>query len=250
MNRNHNIRIDLSYDGTNYRGWQRLKDQPTIEAAVEKSILEVFGETVTAEGAGRTDAGVHALSFPASFLLSNTTVPAEKIAMLLNRQLSSDIRVLRSLEVPLDFHARFSCTAREYFYFIWNDKTVPPFFSRFAYHEFRPLDISKIKECCALFTGSHNFRSFTSAYEEGFDYCRTIHHFRTRQTGRRIYYFIQGNGFLHGMIRDLVSLTIQYSLGNVSKEMIQSALAGEIILPSAFRTRAPACGLYFKRGFY
>lgn len=245
-----NIRVDIAYDGTEYYGWQRLKDFPTIQEELENFVLKEFGEQTTFHGAGRTDGGVHALCFPASFLLKNTAIPAERISLLLNRRLPPSIRVLRSLEVPENFHARFSCTAREYFYFVWNDKTIPPFFQRYAHCEFRPINIDKVRECCSLFTGAHNFQSFTSAYEEGFDYKRIVHYFRAQRRGQRIYYFIKGNGFLHGMIRDLVSLTIQYSLGNVTKGMILSALEGRSILPSAFRTRAPACGLYFKRAYY
>ncbi len=250
MKNMRNIRLELAFDGTDYHGWQYLPDQTTLQGVVQDVLYQILGEKTEVEGAGRTDAGVHALNFTANFLTGNTLIPVENIALLLNRNLPPSIRVKQAMPAPLDFHSRFSCTAREYLYFVWHDREIPPFYQRYASHEFRPIDIDRIRKCCAFFQGRHDFRSFCSAYPEGFDYTRTIYHFRARRLGPRIYYFIKGDGFLHGMIRDLVALTIQYSLGNVTRSDILSALQGETLLPSAFRTRAPAQGLYFKRAFY
>lgn len=245
-----NIKLVLAYDGRAYFGWQRQSDQPSIQETLENTLSKLLGESITVHGAGRTDGGAHAMAYSANFHTARMKIPLQKFPMVLNGQLPSDIRVYSAEEVPERFHAAFSCRARHYVYRLWNAPVLPPFLSAYAGHEYHPLELSKLREACTLFVGTHNFRNFAATYPEEKNLVRRVDYFRVKRQGNWLIYYIQGSGFLQGMIRTLVSATIHYARGNMPLELIRGALEGNIELESAFRTRVPACGLYFKRALY
>lgn len=252
-----NIRLEISYNGSGYRGWQKQKNAPSIQAELEKAASRVFREPIRSTGIGRTDAGAHAFRYTANFKTTNKTIPVSKISRLLNRKLPEAVSVTGASEVPDSFHARYSALAREYVYFLVNGyraEKTPPLYRELAYFSPDRYDAQKVANACSLFHGEHDFRNFCSAYGEGMDYKRKIHYFRVREMkilGTPVLvFFIKGNGFLKGMIRTLVSACLNHAGGNLTAEKIKNALKPGPMLEPKFRVPVPACGLYFKRGYY
>jgi tRNA pseudouridine38-40 synthase len=245
-----NIRLDLSYDGRFYYGWQKQSSLPTIQGTLERCLSRVLEEKVKAIGAGRTDAGAHAIRFTANFKTENHKIPVNKLMIMLNHVLPDEIHINSALEVPLDFHSRFSARAREYLYMIINSSKSLPFFHAYAHRESVPLDIIKLNEIAGVFTGCHNFSNFCYGCEKDTDFNREIYHFRVKKMDERFLFFIQGNGFLRGMIRSIIAVCLNYSRGKTSLEEVKKGLNNEIELESLIKSPVPAGGLYFKRALY
>ena len=169
-----NFKLIIQYDGTSYSGWQKQKNQPTIQGEIEKTLFKIVGEPVSVIGAGRTDSGVHATGQVANFK-SNTKLSSEKLFNAINWHLPKDIRIFNCTEVSDDFHARFSANKREYKYIIYNDIQYPPFIKNYVHFIKKPLDIEKLKSSLELFIGEHNFTSFSSANDESNNKIRTIY---------------------------------------------------------------------------
>jgi tRNA pseudouridine38-40 synthase len=189
-----------------------------------------------------------------NFHTHNTTLPVEKIPFTLNNILPGNIRVLEAFEAPPDFHSHFSAEAREYIYMVINAKPVFPLFNNYSHFVPEFLDIQKIKSACRLFNGTHNFKNFCVTYSGDMKYDRRIFYFRAVRIehNRRpaVLFYVKGDGFLRGMIRTMVSVCLNHSLGKVSLDTIEKALNNEIHLSHGLRGQVPACGLYLKRGFY
>ncbi len=246
-----NIHLHISYDGSRFHGWQKQATEPSIQGEMEKCLETVFKHKVSCQGAGRTDAGAHALDYSAHFRTSNHSLPLEKMPLALNRYLPPSIRVLRAREASPDFHSRFSATAREYIYHIQAPGTVSPFWSPFTYYYPFDLDIQRLREILPVFTGEHDFHSFCYGYgSEEKNTIRQIYYLRLSVIRGHFVFTIKGNGFLQGMIRSVISVCLNYMQGRLSREEIQSALdRGEAIEPR-FRVPVPAQGLFFKRAYY
>jgi tRNA pseudouridine38-40 synthase len=156
------IRIQLSYDGTDYHGWQVQPGLQTIQGELERVVSELEGQPVQVAGSGRTDAGVHALAQVAAFNIENP-IPAENLARAMNRLLSRDIRVLKAEEAPLDFHPRFQAKAKTYEYRIFRAEICPPFERRYVYHHPYPLGIEEMIAVAPLLEGEHDFTAFAAS---------------------------------------------------------------------------------------
>src|SRR5438105_4434363 len=135
------IRIDLSYDGTDYHGWQVQPGLPTIQGILEEIVSNIEGKSVHVAGSGRTDAGVHALAQVAAFSLDNP-IPVVNLRKALNRLLPRDIRVICAQEAPHDFHPRFDAKAKTYEYRIFRGEVCSPFERRYVHHHPYPLNVS------------------------------------------------------------------------------------------------------------
>ncbi len=252
-----NFKLNLSFDGSSYSGWQRQKNAVSIQCEVEKALAGVLGIRTCVNGVGRTDARAHAVNYTANFLAPGFPIPASKLRLILNRRLPGDIRVNSIEEAPPGFHSRFSAYAREYVYIILEQPRVDPltlpylpFLSRYTYSVEDPIDILRLKEVCRLFRGNHSFRNFCYGYKKKIDFTRLIYYLRVKRCGPLTLFFIKGNGFLNGMIRSIVSVCLNYSRGKIDSDLVIDSLADRTDLLPLYKTPVPARGLIFKRGYY
>jgi tRNA pseudouridine38-40 synthase len=156
------LKLTLAYDGTAYVGWQRQASGQSIQRLLEEALTRIEGAPVAVAGAGRTDAGVHALGQVASASVS-TALDVATLRRALNATLPADVRVVQIEHVPDDFHARFSASGKQYDYWIWQGAVQPPFLRLTSWHIPRPLDVGAMDEAAELLQGQHDFAAFKSA---------------------------------------------------------------------------------------
>ncbi len=221
--RTRNIRAVIEYDGTEYSGWQRQSGDPTVQEAVERALGELLREKVSVNGAGRTDAGVHARGQVANF---RTTSPLEcgQIARGLNALLKHDIAVLRCDEVSESFHARFSAVARRYTYTI---STVPTALDRRrVWHVRYPLDPVPMREAADAIRGRHDFSSFCRAASDVRHHLCEVREASWTEGAGRLTFSITADRFLHGMVRSLVGTMVDVGRGFISAGDFRVVLEG------------------------
>jgi tRNA pseudouridine38-40 synthase len=242
------IRITVSYDGTNYHGWQVQPELPTIQSALETALAEVEGRAVKIEGSGRTDAGVHALGQVAAFTLANP-IPVENLRKALNRLLPRDIRILETAGpehgVAPDFHPRFQAVAKTYEYRIWRGDICPPFERLYVVHHPFPLDEAKMAELAPLLEGDHDFTAFAASdekYDGEISMVRTIFSSLCERRGDLLLYRVRGSGFLKHMVRNIVGVLMEVGKGNLGRADIEARLAPGCGISSG--PAAPARGLF------
>ena len=238
------IRITLSYDGTNYHGWQVQPDVPTIQAVVQKVVGEIEGRPVHVAASGRTDAGVHALAQVAAFDLENP-IPVLNLRKAMNRLLPRDIRITEALESTPGFHPRYSAKAKTYEYRIARAEIVSPFERLYVHHHPYPIDIEAMISAAPLFEGEHDFTAFAAADERdelGFSKIRTLFSSRAELRGETLVYRVRGSGFLKHMVRNMVGVLLEVGKGNLRDVDVRSRLIpGCGIAPGP---TAPARGLF------
>jgi tRNA pseudouridine38-40 synthase len=243
------IKLTVSYDGTNYCGWQIQPNGVTIEEVLNQALFKLTGEKIKVIGASRTDAGVHALGNVAVFD-TFTTIPVERIKPALNQKLPEDIVVTRSKEVSLDWHPRYQDSVKTYEYYILTGEVPDP--TKRLTHCFTShyLDVDKMKEAMSYFVGEHDFAEFTRAECLRKNTVRTIYKADTRQEGNVIVFEIQGNGFLYNMIRMMVGLVMHVGRGScLAKTVIERLEEGKIKgteKKKGLKLTAPAKGLILK----
>jgi tRNA pseudouridine38-40 synthase len=243
------LKLVLAYDGAPFGGWQSQSHRNTVQDHLERALERITGDTVRVHGAGRTDAGVHALAQCAHVSLANKFLPANRWVEALNALLSPAIRVLRCRYVSNDFHARFSAKGKIYRYRIWTAPVLPPFEYGRAWHVARPLDLKILKSASKHFLGTHDFVSFAANRgKPERSTVRTINSVRVRQNGRCVMIEFDGNGFLYKMVRLMVGALVKCALGKMRVEEIISRLHSSKV--GSARFVAPAEGLYLVRVRY
>jgi tRNA pseudouridine38-40 synthase len=239
------IKIQLSYDGTDYHGWQVQPGLQTIQGALEQVISEIEGQPVPVAGSGRTDAGVHALAQVAAFSIENP-IPPSNLARAMNRLLPRDIRVTRAEETHLDFHPRYEAKAKTYEYRIFRAEICPPFERRYVYHHPYPLRIEEMIAVAPLLEGQHDFTAFAASDERdqlpGNSKVRSIFCSRLAQEADRLIYRVTGSGFLKHMVRNVVGVLLEAGKGNVDRAGILARLEPGCAIPPG--PTAPARGLF------
>ena len=218
------IRTVISYDGTDYVGWQTQPNGISVQETIEKAIFEVTGEHTTLQGSGRTDSGVHARAQVAHFD-TDARMSADKFAIALNTHLPSDIRIVYSEETDLSFHARFSAKEKQYRYFVQTGPHADVFSRKYSLHAYMPLDLQIMNEAAAEVIGTHDFTAFMSAGREVESAVRTITVSRWEKQGCFLVYSVQGNGFLYNMVRILVGTMLGMGSGRISADSMSNALA-------------------------
>jgi tRNA pseudouridine38-40 synthase len=243
------LKLIVAYDGAPFAGWQSQSHGNTVQDHLERALERVTGETVRVHGAGRTDAGVHALAQCAHVDLANKFLPADRWVDALNALLSPAIRVLRCRYVSNDFHARLSAKGKIYRYRIWTAPILPPFEYRRAWHIARPLDLEILKSAAKHFIGTHDFATFAANRGKPEpSTIRTINSVRVRHSGPCVTIEFDGDGFLYKMVRLMVGALVKCALGKMRIEEITSRLhSGKV---ASARFAAPAEGLYLVRGRY
>lgn len=251
------IKIVLAYDGTAFYGWQRQKDVVTIQGSVESALLTMVGLPVVLHGAGRTDAGVHALAMVAHFK-TNASIPCAGFLKGLNSILPADIRVISVVEAEDDFHARFCAVGKTYFYNFISSTTILPTDRLYNGHlPAKRLNFSRMQEALNFIVGEQDFSSFEKSgsrdlsWEGGRGAVRTIYKSTISpvdSSTNRFCIEIHGDGFLRHMVRNIVGTVYEVGLGKWSSNDFERILAGKS-RSLAGRT-APANGLFLKEVFY
>ena len=221
-----NYKMVLQYDGTRYDGWQKQGNTAhTIQGKLETVLSRMIGEPVAVQGAGRTDAGVHAYGQTASFQLSEEK-PAEEIRQYLNHYLPEDIEVLRLEEAPKRFHARLSAIRKTYLYRIGTGDRKYVFDRKYLYRQGGRLDISAMRRAAQILLGIHDFRSFCSNKRMKKSTVRTLYDIQIQEDkeGQEIRISFTGNGFLYNMVRILTGTLIEIGQGERQPEEIRAIL--------------------------
>ena len=234
------IKLTIAYDGTNYCGWQVQPNGITIEEVLNKAIQKLTGEDILVIGASRTDSGVHALGNVAVFD-TETTIPPEKLAVALNQRLPEDIVVVKSEEVPTDFHPRYCDCSKTYEYHIINTRIPDPTRRLTNYFVSYVLDIEKMRQAAAYLVGEHDFVSFCNVRTDVESTVRTITGLEILTNGDEITIRITGNGFLYNMVRIIVGTLIRVGRGFYEPEQVKEILEAKD--RKAAGVTAPAHGL-------
>ncbi|MBQ8193303.1 MAG: tRNA pseudouridine(38-40) synthase TruA [Bacilli bacterium] len=242
--------ITLSYDGTNFSGYQKQPRERTIQGEIEKALKEISGgKKIDVHASGRTDAKVHAISGRAHFDLESN-ITTDKLKKALNSLLPNDIHIKKVEEVSDTFHARFSAIGKEYIYKI-NMGEYNPLERNYVYQHNEKLDVVEMERAMKYLEGTHNFKSFTKTDEEKEDYERTISQtnlIRDSKDVNKITLVFVGTGFLRYMVRNMVGTLIMVGEGKIKSEEIIQILKKED-RRVAGKTANPE-GLYLKNVFY
>jgi tRNA pseudouridine38-40 synthase len=232
-----NLRLDICYDGTRYRGWQRLPGQAdTIQGKIETALSRILGEPVEVSGSGRTDAGVHAMGQVANFHC-HSTMPAEEILSQLRRYLPGDIGIHDCREVAERFHARLNAKAKTYRYRIWNSEGPCVFRRRFVTVMPEKLDLKAMERAAAHLIGEHDLSAFTSAKSKIKSSVRKIYDVRIFREGEEVVFDFRGNGFMYNTVRILVGTLVEVGLHQRDPDQIPALfgqkreLAGALMPP-------------------
>lgn len=231
-----NLKLTLAYDGTEFVGWQRQAAGVSIQGLLEDALEPFEGTPVTVHGAGRTDAGVHALAQVASVRMQ-ATVDAATLARALNAVLPAAVRILAVDEAADDFHARFSATGKTYEYRIVNAPFVSPFLHRYVWHVPPRLDVGAMRTAAEPLIGRHDFSAFQGSGSEVHSAERTIDAIAWEPDStpdRPLVFRITGDGFLRHMVRNIAGTLVEVGLGRWP-----AASVGDI-LASRDRSRAGA----------
>jgi tRNA pseudouridine38-40 synthase len=241
-----NYRLTIQYDGTDFSGWQAQEGRRTVQGELARALSLLEGAEVAVQGAGRTDAGVHAEAQVASARLKRELEP-RRLAAALNGNLARDVRVIDVTPVPEDFHARFDAKGKTYCYRVFNESYMSPFWSRYALHESRPLDAGRMREAARLFLGEHDWTAFSAAQSDVKTRVRTVtrldvaERYSSRGRGRLVEITAGAEGFLRYMVRSIAGTLLAAGRGEADEATILRAIdTGE--RPQAFVT-APAHGL-------
>ena len=236
------VKLTLAYDGTAYRGFQVQPNGPTVQSVTEAALSRILQEPVKLRAAGRTDAGVHAREQVADFADLGLR-PLETILRGGNAMLPPDIRILSAAEVPLSFDARRHAKEKEYRYFLFLHPVASPFFSRYAWHIEKPLDLGAIRDGLAHAVGEHDFTSFRGQGCTARTTVRTV--FRAELTEELPAIFsiaIIGNGFLRHMVRNIVGTLVDVGKGKYPPDRVRELLS--LRDRSEAGPTAPAHGLF------
>ena len=250
-----NIRLVVAFDGTAYQGWQVQPHGQTIQGTLRDAILRITREPVKLHGSGRTDAGVHARGMVANFRTA-CGIPARSLAQALNGVLPRDIRILSARDARQDFHARTSARSKIYRYQIYRGRVLLPHLAREHCHYPYPLDIGVMQEACRFFAGEHDFASFAKhagrrpdrTSSSGTDTVRRILRCELKCRGLRLTLTVEGSGFLHHMVRNMVGTLLELGRGRMTPAQFRGLFLRRDRTLAGFT--APAQGLVLLRVRY
>lgn len=222
-----NLRLDICYDGTRYRGWQRLGNgDNTIQGKLEQTLSKLLGETVEVSGSGRTDAGTHAMGQVVSFH-TNSDMPPDMILSGLKKYLPEDIGVYACKDVSPRFHARLNAKEKTYRYRIWNSDNPCVFERKYVYVFRDQLDVARMQSAAARYIGTHDYSAFCGNSKMKKSTVRAIKRFSVEKCGDEICFTVTGNGFLQHMVRIMVGTLVEIGLGKRDEASIPELFGGE-----------------------
>ena len=222
-----NLRLELCYDGTRYRGWQRLpSENNTIQGKLEQALSRILGEPIEVSGSGRTDAGVHAMGQVASFHCEST-ISAQEILEQLRRYLPEDIGIYSCQEAAPRFHARLNAKRKTYCYRIWNSDAPCVFQRRYVAVFPEKLDVSAMVLAGKQLEGSHDFAAFCTRAGTKKSTRREIFDVTVKRQGNEIKITVTADGFLYNMMRILAGTLIEVGRGERSPESIENLFTAQ-----------------------
>jgi tRNA pseudouridine38-40 synthase len=235
-----NIRLTIAFEGTAYHGWQIQDGSPTLQGLLSEAIARITGERPTLTGSGRTDAGTHARGLVANFFTGSRIAPAQLVRAL-NSVLPRDVRVLSARQAPPGFHARRDAFSKVYRYQIYLGPVMAPHLAREYFHFPYPVDIPKMLDAARLFVGEHDFASFAKTAASSKNTVRRIFRCELRKRGLRLLLTVEGNGFLHHMVRNMAGTLLEVGRGSISPDDFQALFVKRDRRLAGFT--APAHGL-------
>lgn len=246
------FRFVCAYDGTAYFGWQTQPGYVSLQETIEQVLAGIVkAEKVEIHASGRTDHGVHARGqvFHCD-LVTRMSERSLKMALNAHGRLPPDIRITSCREVPTTFHARFSVEKKEYRYYVWNTRLMPPTKRLYNAHIVRPLDVAAMQAAANLMLGTHDFAAFAANPNRPIaSTVRTLYAFEISKRGSQICFRVQGNGFLYKMVRSLVGFLLRVGAHQEPPENVLG-----LLVPGSPRTArvpsAPACGLFLWHVWY
>jgi len=221
-NRRH-ILIVVQYDGTDYAGFQRQPEVPTIQGELEEALSRLLGEPTHLKAASRTDAGVHALGQVAVFDTGNP-MPIENVARALNGLLPVAISVVQALEVPADFHPRFDAVGKQYTYRVLCRETPSPFLCRYAWHLGEVLDVPAVRRAAEALVGEHDFAAFCASGGSARSTVRNLYRLDLDENADLLEVRLAADGFLYMMVRIIVGTLVQVGRGQLVPEEVAAIL--------------------------
>lgn len=243
-----NYKLVIAYDGSKYKGWQRLGDSDkTIQGKIEKALSRLLEKDVEIFGSSRTDAGVHARGQVASFHLDEV-LDCEELLEDLNKYLPEDIMVKELSEASENFHCRYNASGKTYVYQIWNGVKADPFSRHYYTLVPEPLDLRAMRKAAQHFIGEHDFTTFTTAKAKKKSMVRTVTSIHIDQEEDRIYVRISGTGFLHNQVRRMVGVLIDIGIGNRKTDVIPGLIQAKDRAKCG--STAPAHGLFLEKVKY
>ena len=235
-----NLRLDICYDGTRYKGWQRLPGTDnTIQAKLEQTLSRILGEEIQVSGSGRTDAGTHALGQVANFHCSSN-MSCDDILTNLRRYLPEDIGIYSCRNVSERFHARLNAKTKTYRYRLWNSEMPCVFDRKYVYIDPVPLDVDAMQKAAQYFVGTHDFSAFCANKKMKKSTVRSIQSFEIINENDQIVFTVTGNGFLHNMVRIMVGTLLEVGKRDRQAESISDLFGADRATAGAL---VPACGL-------
>lgn len=241
------LRLVIAYDGRPYAGWQSQVSGNTVQDLLQEAFWKVSGRKVAVHGAGRTDAGVHALGQCAHVDVFGKMSPADW-QRALNSRLPPMIRIVKCRRAASDFHARFCAKAKVYRYLIRNGPVLPPHEFGRAWHLPGPLDIAALRQAAATFTGHHDFAAFSAQGGKSvLETKRTIRRITISRRAGLLALTFEGDGFLYKMVRMLTTAMVRVGNGRISLEALERRLKAA---SPKWNLVAPAEGLYLVRVVY
>ncbi len=234
------IAFEVSYDGTDYAGFQRQPNHITVQSELERALSELCNEPITIHGSGRTDAGVHALGQVIHFSTS-LDIAIEKWPLAIKRYLPRNIVVKQAFAVSDEFHARYDAISKTYQYRIDRGGVPNVLWQRYAYHYPYTVDITPIQQAIPYLIGTHDFSTFCASGSDKEDKVRTIYEITLKEEGDLLLLQFYGNGFLYKMVRILVATILQVGAGKIAAESIPEIIQSKD--RHRARLTAPAHGL-------
>jgi len=242
-----NIKLLLTYDGTDFSGWQRQSDRRTVQQELESAIGRLTGTASATNASGRTDAGVHALGQVVHFFTSSRHEP-DVFVKALNAIMPADVRIKGAWDVPQSFHATLDAKSKLYRYVIDNALVADPFRLRYADHIHHPLDDQAMHRAAQALKGRHDFHSFETHWPNRISSVRTVTSIGVFRDGEIVSIEVEADGFLYNMVRSMTGTLVMVGLGRRPEAWVAEALAAED--RAAAGHTAPPQGLFLVRVNY
>ena len=242
-----NYKLNISYDGTAYHGWQKQNNALTVCDVLEQAIEKIFKHQVDVTGCSRTDAGVHALDYVCNFK-SELFIPMDKLPLAINTKLPGDIRVISAGEADENFNSRFSAHSKTYIYKTCCSNILNPFLRNYAYHFPYRVNADDMKKAAKHFVGTHDFAGFMTQGSNQKTTVRTVNFLDVRSYDDIIEFEINANAYLYNMVRIISGTLLYVGIGKIQPDSIPD------IIKSGDRRRAGITaepqGLYLKEILY